>query len=66
MGLLTQGYWHSTFWAKDYWNDDYWQNYGIKINEYDITVDNGIAELTINDDTMDITIDNGIPELSIR
>jgi hypothetical protein len=66
MGLLTQGYWHSTFWAEDYWNDDYWQNYGIVINQYDITVDNSIAELTIHSDTVSLTIDNGIPELSIR
>lgn len=29
MGLLTPGYWHSTFWGKDYWHEDYWQDYGF-------------------------------------
>ena len=29
MGLLTPGYWHSTFWTEDYWHDDYWANYGV-------------------------------------
>ena len=27
MGLLTAGYFPTTYWAEDYWHDDYWQDY---------------------------------------
>lgn len=28
MGLLTAGYFPTTYWSADYWNDDYWLQYG--------------------------------------
>lgn len=29
MGLLTPGYFQSTFFPANYWNDRYWQSYGL-------------------------------------
>lgn len=36
------------------------------INEYDITIDNSISPLCINNDITDLQICNEIPELCIR